>query len=109
LHRFSEQLNVFGGLLAFPGVAIPDASGGKGVMIAGNYVDWARNSLALEECESTLRNLVGNAVIIENIISDENEVDLIFGSLCTELLDRLEPCFPYPLTSTLLKPSNSET
>ena len=101
--RLSEQVKVLGGLIALPRIAIPNPAGGKRIVIAGDDVHRTRDCSAFKEREGSLGNGLGNAVIVEDVPGDQDEVDLMLHGLGPKLLDRLEPCLADPVARALLR------
>ena len=98
-------MNVLRRLVARPGIAVPNPAGSERIVIAGNDVDRARNCLALKEREGALGYCLGNAVIVEHISGDEDEVDLMRGGLarsCSTASNRASTMRLHALSSNLV-------
>jgi hypothetical protein len=104
----SKQLNVFCGLRALPGITVPNAAGAERIVITGDDIHRACYCPAFKKRERSFGDCLGNAMIVEQITSDENELNLMLGSLGAKLLDCLEACLANPIAGTLLEPCDAK-
>jgi hypothetical protein len=97
-------------LLAQPGIAFPDSPWNKRIVIAGNDENGAGAGRTFQYRKRPGGNIrTRNAMIVEHVAGDHDEVHPVFGSLLAELLERREAGLADPITSTLLESCDSQT
>src|SRR4051794_9292856 len=95
-------------LLAQPRVSIPYAARHEWIVIARDDEHRTRVARALEDREGAGRVGPRDAVIVEDVASDEDEVHAESGGVLTQLLERRESSLPDPVAGVLLEPRDPQ-
>jgi hypothetical protein len=106
---FAQETDAPMRLFAQPGIAIPDAAGHERIMVAGNDEDGTRTLRTFENGEDACRVRPRNAVVVEDVAGDQNEIGTEFGSFLAELLERREPRLADPAASALIESSDADS
>src|SRR5260370_10935801 len=97
-------------LLAQPGIAFPDSPWNKRIGMAGNDESGAGVGRTFQYRERPRGNIgARNAMIVEDITGDQDEVHSMFGSFLAELLERGEPSLANSIAGALLEPCDAQT
>jgi hypothetical protein len=96
-------------LIAQPRIAVPHAARNERIVIAGNDKHGAGVLRTFEYCKSPCSNVdARNAMVVENVTRDQDEVNPMLGSFLAKLLKGGKPRFADAVARTLLEPCDSQ-
>ena len=95
-------------LLTQPGISIPNTAWNERIVVPGNDVNGTRAGRTLQDRKRPRCIGSRNAVVVEDVARDEDEIHAAFGGFISQSFQRRKPRFTDSAASVFVKSSDSQ-